>query len=286
MNSVEKINEQQAAIAFTKQAIHFDQLYNENTIIQFKRDRVRRHMCRFLPLNSSILELNAGTGEDAIWLAQHGHNIHATDIASGMQDILKKKVKASGLQEKITHELRSFNELEQLQNKGPFDHIFSNFAGLNCTGELQEVISSFVPLLKDNGTATLVLLPRFCLWEFSLLLKGKFKTATRRLFASNGAKARVEGEYFTCWYYNPSDVIQYSRKEFEVVSFEGLCTFVPPSYMEGFAEKHPRLYSTLVKTEEKLKTTWPWKSVGDYYIITLRKKQNADNEDGDDKRRS
>ena len=34
----------------------------------------------------SILELNAGTGTDAVWFAERGYRVHATDIAEGMQD--------------------------------------------------------------------------------------------------------------------------------------------------------------------------------------------------------
>jgi hypothetical protein len=106
---------------------------------------------------------------------------------------------------------------------------------------LQKVISSFPSLLKENGTVTLVMLPKFCLWEFLLILKGKFKTATRRFFATKGRSARVEGAYFKCWYYDPSDVIEFSKRNFEILHVEGLCTFVPPSYIEQFAEKHPKL---------------------------------------------
>jgi len=266
------INEQQAALAFSKQSILFDQLYEKNTIIQYKRDRVRKHLESILPRNASVLELNAGTGEDAVWLAQHGHCVHATDIAVGMQEMLSKKVKLAGLEDKVTNEIRSFTDLHNLHQKGPYDFIFSNFAGLNCTGEMKKVINSFSPLLKDGGMVTLVLLPRFCLWEFALIVKGRFKTATRRFFASNGRKARVEGEYFKCWYYNPSEIIKYSKREFEVIHTEGMCSFVPPSYMEGFAEKHPKLYSRLARYEERWKSSWPWRSIGDYYIITLKKK--------------
>lgn len=267
-----KRNEQGAAIAFSKQSTHFDELYQHNTIIQYKRKRVRDHITRYLPANASILELNAGTGDDAIWLAQQGHNVHATDIATGMQEMLTQKVQLAGLAGKVTTELRSFTELAQLDCKGPFDYIFSNFAGLNCTGELDEVVASFSPLLKPNGIVTLVLLPKFCLWEFMLLFKGKFNTATRRFFAKNGRKAKIEGEYFSCWYYNPSFVIDQLKGEFEPLSVEGLCTFVPPSYIEGFPEKYPRLYSKLIKWEDRSNSRWPWKAIGDYYIITLRKK--------------
>ena len=54
--------------------------------------------------------------------------------------------------------------------KGPYDMIFSNFAGLNCTGELDKVLASFSSLLKPKGIVTLVLLPGFCLWEFLLII--------------------------------------------------------------------------------------------------------------------
>jgi len=53
---------------------------------------------------------------------------------------------------------------------------------------------------------------------------------------------------------------------------EGLCTLVPPSYIENFAEKHPRLYNFLQRKENSLKSKWPWKLIGDYYIITLKKR--------------
>jgi hypothetical protein len=57
-----------------------------------------------------------------------------------------------------------------------------------------------------------------------------------------------------------------------LLSIEGLCTFVPPSYIEYFAEKHPRAYEFLKAKENKWKEKWPWNHVGDYYIISLQKK--------------
>ena len=277
MLSPNKINEQRAALGFSSQAVHFDELYNSNTIIQFKRQQVRKHVSLYLDPGSSILELNAGTGDDAIWFARQGHHVHATDIAAGMQEMLTQKVKAAGLENLITTELRSFTELENLDRKGPFDYIFSNFAGLNCTGELNKVLSSLSILLKPGGVVTLVVLPKFCLWETLLLFKGKYKTATRRFFARNGKSARVEGHYFKCWYYNPSYISKNLRNGFGVLNIEGLCSLVPPSYIEGFAEKHPRLYTTLINLEERLKSRWPWRAIGDYYIMSLRKKNCVKN---------
>lgn len=271
-DTLHTINEEAAAIAFSKQAPIFDDLYAGDIIIQYKRKRVRDHVLSFLKPESAILELNAGTGDDAIFFAQKGHTVHATDISDIMQSMLKEKVKRYDLESSISRELRSFTDLKNLFNRGPYDLIFSNFAGLNCTHELSKVLLSFNNLLKPGGYVTLVILPKFCLWESLLLFKGKFKTAFRRFSGHKGSKARVEGELFRCWYYNPSFVKRTLKDSFNVISVEGLCTLVPPSYVEKFAERHSKTYKFLERREHHWKTKWPWKNIGDYYIITLQKK--------------
>ena len=265
-------HEQFAADAFSLQSGIFDRIYAGNAIIDYKRQRVREHTLQYLPQESSILELNSGTGDDAIFFAAKGHHIHATDISEGMQLILKQKVTERGFQNKISTELCSFTQLDQLQNKGPYDLIFSNFGGLNCTGDLDKVLDSLEGLVKPGGQITLVIISTFCLWETLLLFKGKFKTATRRFFSVKGRKANIEGTSFTCWYYDAGYIQQKMKKRFDVIGVEGLCSIVPPSYIEGFAEKHPKIFSLLIRLENKLKELWPIRSCGDYFIISLRRK--------------
>jgi ubiquinone/menaquinone biosynthesis C-methylase UbiE len=266
--------EQHAAAAFNKQSVLFDEIYSTNTIVQYKRKRVRDHLDKLIKPKSKILELNAGTGEDAVYFAQQGHHVHATDISQGMQKVLSQKILSASLTDKVGFELCSFTQLEKLKNTGPYDLIFSNFAGLNCTNKLEKVLGSFPSLLNPGGIITLVLLPKFCLWETSLFLKGKFKTAFRRFFSGGGRRAHVEGEHFRCWYYNPSVIKKYLGKEFDMLALEGLCTLVPPSYIENFAEKYPKSFKALKDKEDKLKAKWPWRSIGDYYIISFKKRFN------------
>ncbi|MBS1529885.1 MAG: class I SAM-dependent methyltransferase [Bacteroidetes bacterium] len=265
-------NEQNAAAAFTGQATIFDELYRSDTIINYKRARVRRHVLKYLAPGSSILELNCGTGEDASWFAEKGFRVHATDISAGMLYQLVQKMERFKLQRKVSFELCSYTNLSELKNRGPYDLIFSNFAGLNCTGELDKVLAALPELVKPDGMVTLVVLPKFCLWETLLVFKGKFRTAFRRFFSRRGRRARVEGTFFKCWYYNPSYIIRRLKDEFDLLGLEGLCTIVPPSYMEGFAEKHPSTYKFLRRKENHLKSQWPWRLIGDYYIISMRKK--------------
>lgn len=269
---ISNINEHFAEEAFSKQSVIFDEIYSSDTIVNYKRQRVRDHVLRFIKPDAKILELNAGTGEDALFFAKNGFSVHATDISVGMQAQLKQKMELNGVHNLVTQELCSYTHLNELKQRGPFNHIFSNFAGLNCTGELDKVLASFNDLLAPDGIVTLVVLPKFCLWETLLVFKGKFKTAFRRFFSKNGVKAHLEGSYFKCYYYNPSFIVNQLKRQFDLLSIEGLCTIVPPSYIEHFAEKHPHSYRKLSRLEEMLKFSKPWRSIGDYYIISLKKK--------------
>jgi ubiquinone/menaquinone biosynthesis C-methylase UbiE len=266
------INELKASEAFTKQSKVFDNLYNADKIIQYKRKRVRGHILNYAKPNDFMLELNCGTGEDALFFAKRGFRVHATDISSGMLDALKKKVDQMGYKNMIGIEQRSFTELELIQEKLSFNYIYSNFGGLNCTNELEKVLYSFEKLLAPNGIVTLVIISKFCLWESLLLFRGRFKTAFRRFLASKGRRAHVEGNFFKCWYYSPSFIKKQLQEKYEFLSLEGLCTIVPPSYIENFAEKHPIWFRFFTEKENKFKGKWPWNRMGDYFIISFRKK--------------
>jgi len=274
MDKIAAIYEQQAAEAFSRQSAYFDQQYADNTIVHYKRMRVRHHLLALVAPGSRILELNAGTGEDAIYFAQRGYRVHATDISTGMQARLRIKVERFDLQKEVTQEICSYSKLDELHDRGPYDCIFSNFAGLNCAGDLEPIFSRFSKLLSPGGKLVLVMLPRFCLWETMLLLKGKWNTAFRRFFSRNGRQAKIDGNHFRCWYYNPGEVRRLLGKDFHHLKTEGLCTFVPPSYIEYFAERHPRVYANLCSLEEKMADKWPFKNIGDYYIISFQKRED------------
>jgi ubiquinone/menaquinone biosynthesis C-methylase UbiE len=270
MGSVD-YNENEVAAAFTRQSLVFDSIYNGNPIIQYKRERVRKAVLQVLKPGTAILELNAGTGEDAIWFAKRGYRVHATDISEGMLAQMKGKI-AAGEIKNISMEKCSFTELALLKEKGPYNHIFSNFGGLNCTGFLENVLKDFSSLLNPGGTVTLVIISPFCLWESLQVFRGRFREAFRRFFSKEGRKAVVEGKDFTCWYYKPSFIRKAMRKEFECIQFEGLCSLVPPSYMENLPVKFPKLFSFLKRMENQYRSSWPFTGIGDYFIISFRKK--------------
>src|SRR5919109_1901864 len=127
------------AEAFSRTAEKYDSFAMDHPHLTRMRNRVYSHVARNVPPDARILELNAGTGTDAVQLAQRGYFVHATDIAPGMLNRLPDKVNQLGLQDRITVEIRSFLSLENVQG-APFDAVFSDLGGLNCILDLTPVI--------------------------------------------------------------------------------------------------------------------------------------------------
>src|SRR5512146_1525120 len=111
------------AEAFSRTAEKYDAFSQDHPHLARMRKKVYAHITRLLSPGSHILELNAGTGTDAVALAQRGYFVHATDIAGGMLDRLREKVDRLGLAGRITVQECSFTGLDQLEG-GPFDAVF------------------------------------------------------------------------------------------------------------------------------------------------------------------
>lgn len=255
--------------AFSKQAEKFDALSSENKLTAHLRTIYRKQVEKYSIQHSRILELNCGTGIDAIYFANKGYDVLATDNAPGMLDALQSKIASTGTRGKIEVMQCSYHELNKIK-KPPFDHIVSNFGGLNCTADLQHVLAQFSSLLTKNGKVTLALMPKVCPWELAMALKGKFKTAFRRF--GRHAVANVEGVNFLCYYYNPSYVKRILKNEFNVVELKGVYITVPPEFYLNFVERYPRLYAALSRIDNGIANYFPFNRLCDHYIITLEKK--------------
>lgn len=272
MNKLQAADNPLAQEAFSKQSFVFDEIYAQNQIVAYKRERTRFALTSLLKEGDRILELNAGTGQDALYFASKGFRVHATDISTGMLAQLKEKISASPLASNISTEQISFEALDQLADQGPYDAIFSNFGGLNCSKDLTPILQQMDTLLKPGAVAVLVVMPSFCLWETLLFFRGAFKLAFRRIFAKNGAKAHIEGVHFLCYYHQPKTLIKAAAPHLALLDFEGLCTIVPPSYIENFPQKFPRSFLFLKKLEARWKRLAPFNRIGDYYIIRFQKR--------------
>ena len=258
------------AEAFSLTAEKYDSFAQGHPHLTRIRNKVYAFVSRHVPEGARILELNAGTGADAVQLAQRGYRIHATDIAPGMLDRLRQKVGELHLEDRVTVEQRSFLSLRDVPG-APFDAIFSDLGGLNCVPDLSPVIAQLPSVLRPGGIVTWVIMPHVCLWEMAEVLRGHFRLAFRR-FSHGAVRANLEGLQFDVYYFSPRQVLSWFGPEYELLSLEGLSVLTPTAESKSFALMFPGAYRALAWLDDRLSPHWPWSGWGDFFMLSLRYK--------------
>ncbi len=255
-------------IGFSRKAEVYDAYCEGHPVIRWARDVVRREVIQHIKINESILELNAGTGADAAYFVQQGYRVHATDIAGGMISVIQNKIKISNARDRFSVQKVSFTELEKI-NGAPYDLVFSNFGGLNCIPDLNSVTKFLHHMVKPGGYVVWVIMPPVCPWELAQVIRGKFRVATRRL-NPRGVAANVEGAQVMTWYHAPKKIVEAFMPEFQLVQKQALSLFCPPSYMDRFPHRFPRLTQTLLQLDGLLGCRFPFNNFGDFIMVTFR----------------
>jgi ubiquinone/menaquinone biosynthesis C-methylase UbiE len=258
---------QTVATAYDRNADKYDEFIENNPNLMRMRQRVYKFVTTRLPKGSRILDLACGTGTDAVWFAQNGYSVFGVDISGEMLERAKRKAKELNLQDHLSFAQLSYTEL-QSADIGQFDLTFSNFGGLNCVSDMKLVADSVRPLMKPNGRVIWALMPPFCLWESAMLLRGKFKLATRRF--SGKSTVFKEGLNYPVHYYTPRQVADAWGRDHQLESVEALSVITPPATNKDFALKRPRLFQTLGRLDDLLAPRFPFKFWGDFTIVSLR----------------
>lgn len=124
---------------FDATAHDYDATFTDTLLGRWLRDIVRER----IPVQAGdrVLEIGCGTGEDALWLAQKGAHITATDMSVGMLRVAEQK--ASG--QAVTFRQFDVNAKETYAQWGKqtFDGVFANFGVLNCAEDLP-VVAEFL----------------------------------------------------------------------------------------------------------------------------------------------
>ena len=245
----------------------YEKLSQENNIDIARRNYIRDHINSFLKPNHSILELNAGSGIDAVYFAKKGNPVLATDVAIGSEKHINHKIETLGLTN-LRFQKCSFTALQNIEHE-KFDYIFSNFGGLNCVSELGSIFNQFDELLNLNGYVSLVIMPPYYPWEIITILKGN-KNAFRR-FNKNGALANIKNHPIKTFYHTPNQVKKAFAKNFKHIATQNIGTFYPSAHFVSL-QKHKNIISKLIQFDKWINNSpFMVKGVGDYFIITFQK---------------
>ncbi len=257
--------------AFDAAALVYDREYEKLHGIQRLREIIWQEYLRFFAAGDSLLEINCGTGTDALFLAQKGMHVLATDISPNMIAAATAAFQEAHLNHRASAQQLSYLGLNALGDS-VFDGAYSNMGGLNCTNGIPTVAAGLAAHLKPGGYFIATVMPGFCLWEtVASLLHGNREMAFRR-WKAGGVEAHLHGGRVPTYYYSPRRFVSLVSPFFEFVSLKGLNIFTPPPNSTSAYASFPGIISMLERLDDLIAGFRPLSSIGDHYLIVLRRK--------------
>jgi ubiquinone/menaquinone biosynthesis C-methylase UbiE len=259
-----------AGAAFDRIAQDYDRTFTDSLIGRAQRDAVWKVLPRIFRANEKVLELNCGTGEDAIFLATNGVSVLALDASPQMIARAGQRLQHNAPQTPVVFCELPTERIGELHPETQFDGAFSNFSGLNCIADLDAVASSLAVLVKQGGRLVLCFSTRFCLIEILYYLAvGQWRKAFRR--CKGYSEVTLDGMRFTVYYPTLRKIRRSFASNFRLSFCTGIGVAIPPSYLEAWAHRYPRIFLTLRRLEERLATLPILRSTGDHVLLCLEK---------------
>ena len=219
-------------------ADEYDRLFTNSAIGRAQRGSVWAVMDGAFSPGQRVLEINCGTGIDALHLAERGAQVVACDASANMIRVARQRLHASPQRGRVDFKVLATEDIHQLQGATRFDGVLSNFAGLNCVADLSSVALDLARLVRPRGKAVLCLFGRVCLWELVwYALQGRFKKALRRLGNQDVSANLSHGNRIWIHYPSVASLRVAFAPHFRLVRWKGVGVFVPPSYLEPWAAR-------------------------------------------------
>ena len=263
----------QAGLVFNQMASKYDDTFTRSMIGRAQRDAVWRVLTKIFYPGDHVLELNCGTGEDALFLARNGISVTACDASEQMVRVASNRLRTEAPDAPVKFNLLPTERLHDLQSATLFDGAFSNFSGLNCVADLKKTADELAALLPPKAPLLICLSTRFCLWEMAwFTLHGNLGKAFRRCSGHTVAKV---GELPVNVYYPTVRKLQtLFSPSFALRSCVGIGVTVPPSYVETWIRSHPKMLNMLRAIDNVVSTCRGIRVLGDHVLLHFERVQS------------
>jgi SAM-dependent methyltransferase len=247
----------------------YRQKFSGTTVGHIRRRAVWEELERAFRPGQRVLELNCGTGIDAVFLGGKGIRVLACDISPRMiehaQQLADQTPTAASPQFRVlaTENLSTLKE-------GPFDGAFSNFAGLNCVADLSRVAANLGQLLQPGARFLTCMMGRFVPVEIAwFLAHGNPRQAFERLREKQSSFGDT-GD-LTVHRRTVGEIVRQMQPAFRLLRWKGIGITVPPSYTENVAARYPRLIQRLAAVDHVIGSLPLFRGMGDGIVLEFER---------------
>lgn len=243
------------AVAYDAIATEYEVQLERNPVAAYMRRRLHRHFAATFRPGDCVLDLTAGTGLDALFLAGQGIQVSALDVSSRMIAELQQNAAKSGL-----HIEARVLAAEQMDGpEGYYAGAISTFAGLNTIQDMPALAQSLAHSLRPHGRVILHGLNEFCLWQAAANL-------LRRRAERDGV-LRVGGASVQHRLYSPFALWRQAfAPYFQVRQAYALSVVAAPPFIKRFPQTAPLVF----QVDQLL--GWAFPSSGDFFVLDLERR--------------
>lgn len=250
---------------FDELAADYDRTFTATVLGGRYRAAVWRRLEARWSAGDRVLELNCGTGEDAVHLARRGVAVMATDISSAMVAATRRKADEAGVGPLVETATLAIQDLgREASALGRFDGALSNFGGLNCVADLAAAGIDLAGVLRPGASAILCVMGPLVPWEWAwFTMRGEPKRAVRRL------RRQPEWRGLPLRYPSPGRLRRAFAPAFRPERTAALGVFLPPPYAETLAVRHPAAVDRLDRLERRVERLPGLAYLSDHYLVEL-----------------
>ena len=248
----------------------YEEVFSGTLVGRTRREAVWRELERLFVKDMRVLEINCGTGLDAVFLASKGVELLACDISPQMIERAREHAERQGITNRVEFLALATEDLGRLSGSPAFDGAFSNFSGLNCVDDLTEVQRQLAKMLKPGAPLLLCLMGRFALWEtIWFLLHGSPRLAFRRIL--DKTDSITKSPELKIHHPSVEEIRSQFAPSFRLRRWRGVGITVPPSYMEHWASRFPRVVGVLAALDQRIGGLPVFRNMADCVVLEFER---------------
>lgn len=261
------------ARAFDSASEEYDFTIRSNFINRWIRERSISVLLERTRQDDTLVEIGCGTGAEAVEVSRHVQRIVATDISEKMVALLRRKVAARGLDQKISAVQVGAARISEVSSSLPGGKVrvaYSFNGALNCEPSIGSVSGELSKIVQDGGYFVCSIRNTLCISEaiaHGAALQFE-KMAPRK---KQPIMVSVGGMDIPSYYYSPKTFAGLFSDNFRVRKIIGLPAILPPAYL---SDLYFRVRPALSFTETVEKTVaghFPFNRFGDQTLFVFQK---------------